>query len=80
MAQVASILLMKLAKSASRIGYFMSADEVKFRKPFFPVDTLFIHAEFDQRPRKQSARESTVQLRGKRRCRFRRRPDVHVSG
>ena len=45
MAQVASILLMKLAKSASRIGYFMSADEVKFRKPVFPGDTLFIHAE-----------------------------------
>jgi UDP-3-O-[3-hydroxymyristoyl] N-acetylglucosamine deacetylase / 3-hydroxyacyl-[acyl-carrier-protein] dehydratase len=45
MAQVASILLMKLAKSASRIGYFMSADEVKFRKPVFPGDTLFITAE-----------------------------------
>jgi len=45
MAQVASILLMKLAKSASRIGYFMSADEVKFRKPVFPGDTLFIRAE-----------------------------------
>jgi UDP-3-O-[3-hydroxymyristoyl] N-acetylglucosamine deacetylase/3-hydroxyacyl-[acyl-carrier-protein] dehydratase len=45
MAQVASILLMKLAKSASRIGYFMSADEVKFRKPVFPGDTLLIHAE-----------------------------------
>lgn len=45
MAQVASILLMKLARSASRIGYFMSADEVKFRKPVFPGDTLFIHAE-----------------------------------
>src|SRR3982751_2601764 len=45
MAQVASILLMKLAKSASRIGYFMSADQVKFRKPVFPGDTLFIHAE-----------------------------------
>src|SRR5438477_6784419 len=45
MAQVASILLMKLAKSASRIGYFMSADEVKFSKPVFPGDTLLIHAE-----------------------------------
>jgi UDP-3-O-[3-hydroxymyristoyl] N-acetylglucosamine deacetylase/3-hydroxyacyl-[acyl-carrier-protein] dehydratase len=45
MAQVASILLMKLAKSASRIGYFMSADEVKFRKPVLPGDTLFITAE-----------------------------------
>jgi len=45
MAQVASVLLMRLAKSASRIGYFMSADNVKFRKPVFPGDTLFIRAE-----------------------------------
>jgi len=45
MAQVASVLLMRLAKSASRIGYFMSADSVKFRKPVFPGDTLFIQAE-----------------------------------
>lgn len=45
MAQVASVLLMKIAKSASRIGYFMSADSVKFRKPVFPGDTLYIHAE-----------------------------------
>src|SRR5437867_2093695 len=29
MAQVASILLFKLAKTSSRVGYFMSADEVK---------------------------------------------------
>ncbi len=45
MAQVASILMMKITKSASRIGYFISADAVKFRKPVFPGDTLFIHAE-----------------------------------
>jgi UDP-3-O-[3-hydroxymyristoyl] N-acetylglucosamine deacetylase/3-hydroxyacyl-[acyl-carrier-protein] dehydratase len=45
MAQVASILLFKLTKSASRVGYFMSADGVKFRKPVFPGDTLIIHAE-----------------------------------
>jgi UDP-3-O-[3-hydroxymyristoyl] N-acetylglucosamine deacetylase/3-hydroxyacyl-[acyl-carrier-protein] dehydratase len=45
MAQVASILMMKITKSASRIGYFISADEVKFRKPVFPGDTLFIQAE-----------------------------------
>ena len=45
MAQVASVLLMRIAKSASRIGYFMSADSVKFRKPVFPGDTLFIQAE-----------------------------------
>lgn len=45
MAQVASILLFKLTKTTSRVGYFMSADEVKFRKPVFPGDTIFIHAE-----------------------------------
>ncbi|CAN5427986.1 bifunctional UDP-3-O-[3-hydroxymyristoyl] N-acetylglucosamine deacetylase/3-hydroxyacyl-ACP dehydratase [soil metagenome] len=45
MAQVASVLMMRISKSASRVGYFMSADGVKFRKPVFPGDTLFIHAE-----------------------------------
>jgi UDP-3-O-[3-hydroxymyristoyl] N-acetylglucosamine deacetylase/3-hydroxyacyl-[acyl-carrier-protein] dehydratase len=45
MAQVASILMMKITQSASRLGYFISADEVKFRKPVLPGDTLFITAE-----------------------------------
>jgi UDP-3-O-[3-hydroxymyristoyl] N-acetylglucosamine deacetylase / 3-hydroxyacyl-[acyl-carrier-protein] dehydratase len=45
MAQVASILLFKLSKTTSRIGYFMSADGVRFRKPVLPGDTIFIHAE-----------------------------------
>ncbi len=45
MAQVASILLFKLTKTTSRVGYFMSADGVKFRKPVFPGDIIFIHAE-----------------------------------
>ena len=45
MAQVASVLLFKLSETSHRIGYFMSADAVKFRKPVFPGDTLFIHAE-----------------------------------
>ncbi|MFL6569761.1 MAG: bifunctional UDP-3-O-[3-hydroxymyristoyl] N-acetylglucosamine deacetylase/3-hydroxyacyl-ACP dehydratase [Chthoniobacterales bacterium] len=45
MAQVASILMMKMTQQASRLGYFVSADDVKFRKPVFPGDTLVIHAE-----------------------------------
>src|SRR5438874_12642823 len=45
MAQVASLLLFKLAKTSSRIGYFMSADDEKFRKPVMPGDTMFIQAE-----------------------------------
>jgi UDP-3-O-[3-hydroxymyristoyl] N-acetylglucosamine deacetylase / 3-hydroxyacyl-[acyl-carrier-protein] dehydratase len=45
MAQVASVLLFKLSETSHRIGYFMSADGVKFRKPVFPGDTIYIHAE-----------------------------------
>jgi UDP-3-O-[3-hydroxymyristoyl] N-acetylglucosamine deacetylase/3-hydroxyacyl-[acyl-carrier-protein] dehydratase len=45
MAQVASIVMMHKTENAGKIGYFMSADGVKFRKPVFPGDTLFIHCE-----------------------------------
>ena len=47
---------MKLSENASRIGYFMSADEVKFRKPVFPGDTLFIHAELIKARRNRLAK------------------------
>src|SRR3954469_17930691 len=57
MAQVASILMLKLTKSGSgRLGYFVSADGVKFRKPVFPGDTLFISAELTKTRGKQLAR------------------------
>jgi len=42
MAQVASIVMMREPQNIGKIGYFMSADNVKFRKPVFPGDTLFI--------------------------------------
>lgn len=45
MAQVASIIMMRKTENSGKIGYFMSADEIKFRKPVFPGDTLFIHVE-----------------------------------
>lgn len=45
MAQVASIVMMRKPENKGKIGYFMSADSVKFRKPVFPGDTLFIHCE-----------------------------------
>ncbi|MEY2494523.1 MAG: hypothetical protein QOJ45_1015 [Verrucomicrobiota bacterium] len=57
MAQVASILMMKITKSSGRrLGYFVSADEVKFRKPVYPGDTLFIAAEVTKSRGKQLAR------------------------
>jgi UDP-3-O-[3-hydroxymyristoyl] N-acetylglucosamine deacetylase / 3-hydroxyacyl-[acyl-carrier-protein] dehydratase len=47
MAQVASILMGRATGVAGtgKIGYFMSADKVKFRKPVFPGDTLIIEVE-----------------------------------
>jgi UDP-3-O-[3-hydroxymyristoyl] N-acetylglucosamine deacetylase/3-hydroxyacyl-[acyl-carrier-protein] dehydratase len=57
MAQVASILMMKITKSSGRrLGYFVSADEVKFRKPVYPGDTLFISAELTKSRGKNLAR------------------------
>jgi len=51
MAQVGSILLLRQPGNAGKIGYFMSADSVKFRKPVVPGDTLFIDLEVTQRKR-----------------------------
>ena len=45
MAQVASILLFKNTGVSGKIGYFMSADKVKWRKPVLPGDTLIIEVE-----------------------------------
>ena len=46
MAQVGSIIMLRSPENQGKIGYFMSADKVKFRQPVFPGDTLFIEAEF----------------------------------
>jgi UDP-3-O-[3-hydroxymyristoyl] N-acetylglucosamine deacetylase/3-hydroxyacyl-[acyl-carrier-protein] dehydratase len=51
MAQVGSILMLNKPGNAGRIGYFMSADAVKFRKPVVPGDTLFIEVELTQQKR-----------------------------
>ena len=45
MAQAASVLVLRLPDNEGKIGYFMSADRVKFRRPVFPGDTLQIEAE-----------------------------------
>lgn len=45
MAQVASLVMMRRTENMGKIGYFMSADAVKFRRPVVPGDTLFIHCE-----------------------------------
>ena len=45
MAQAASLLMLRQPEHTGKMGYFMSADSVKFRKPVMPGDTLFIHVE-----------------------------------
>ena len=45
MAQVTSLLMLRQPEHTGKLGYFMSADNVKFRKPVLPGDTLFIHVE-----------------------------------
>ena len=45
MAQVASILLLRAPENQGKIGYFLSANNVKWRKPVLPGDTLFIETE-----------------------------------
>jgi UDP-3-O-[3-hydroxymyristoyl] N-acetylglucosamine deacetylase/3-hydroxyacyl-[acyl-carrier-protein] dehydratase len=45
MAQVAGILMLRRAENAGQIAYFMSAEDVKWRKPVHPGDTLMIEIE-----------------------------------
>jgi len=44
-AQVAGILMLRRAENAGLIAYFMSAEEVKWRKPVYPGDLLEIDVE-----------------------------------
>jgi UDP-3-O-[3-hydroxymyristoyl] N-acetylglucosamine deacetylase/3-hydroxyacyl-[acyl-carrier-protein] dehydratase len=45
MAQVAGILLVKRIQASNQIAYFMSAEEVKWRKPVGPGDVLVIEID-----------------------------------
>ena len=45
MVQVAGILLLKRIEAANQIAYFMSAEEVKWRKPVVPGDVLVIEID-----------------------------------
>ncbi len=45
MAQVASVLLLRMPGNEGKIGYFLSADKVKWRRPVLPGDVLVIETE-----------------------------------
>ena len=44
-AQVAGILLLRQVEARGQVAYFMSAEDVKWRKPVVPGDTLIIEVE-----------------------------------
>jgi len=58
-AQVAGILMYKRVENAGKIAYFMSAQEVKWRKPVHPGDVLVIEVEL-RKIRGKIARASGV--------------------
>jgi UDP-3-O-[3-hydroxymyristoyl] N-acetylglucosamine deacetylase/3-hydroxyacyl-[acyl-carrier-protein] dehydratase len=45
MAQVAGVLMLRASENAGKVAYFMSANNVKFRKPVRPGDQLIIEVE-----------------------------------
>ena len=45
MAQAAGILMLRQAENAGQIAYFMSAEEVKWRRPVLPGDALIIEVD-----------------------------------
>ena len=45
MAQVAGVLMRTRAAEKPQLAYFMSAEEVKWRKPVLPGDTLAIEIQ-----------------------------------
>lgn len=64
MAQTASILIMRLPDNQGKIGYFLSANNVKFRKPVVPGDTLFIDAEITKLRRNIGQATATCSVNG----------------
>jgi UDP-3-O-[3-hydroxymyristoyl] N-acetylglucosamine deacetylase/3-hydroxyacyl-[acyl-carrier-protein] dehydratase len=44
-AQAAGLLMLRRAENLNQIAYFMSAEDVKWRKPVFPGDVLVIEVE-----------------------------------
>jgi UDP-3-O-[3-hydroxymyristoyl] N-acetylglucosamine deacetylase/3-hydroxyacyl-[acyl-carrier-protein] dehydratase len=63
-AQVAGILLMRKAQAAGQIAYFMSAENVKWRKPVVPGDTLVIEIELTKTRGKIGKAKGICKVRG----------------
>jgi len=63
-AQVAGILLIRKAQLAGQMAYFMSAENVKWRKPVIPGDTLLIDIELTKMRGKIGKAKGICKVRG----------------
>jgi UDP-3-O-[3-hydroxymyristoyl] N-acetylglucosamine deacetylase/3-hydroxyacyl-[acyl-carrier-protein] dehydratase len=63
-AQTAGILMMKQAENIGQIAYFMSAEDVKWRKPVVPGDTLIIEVEMTKARGKIGKAKGVCKVRG----------------
>jgi UDP-3-O-[3-hydroxymyristoyl] N-acetylglucosamine deacetylase/3-hydroxyacyl-[acyl-carrier-protein] dehydratase len=63
-AQVAGILLIRKAQAAGQIAFFMSAENVKWRKPVLPGDTLVIDIELTKARGKIGKAKGVCKVRG----------------
>jgi UDP-3-O-[3-hydroxymyristoyl] N-acetylglucosamine deacetylase/3-hydroxyacyl-[acyl-carrier-protein] dehydratase len=63
-AQVAGALLLKLLQAPNQVAYFMAADNVKWRKPVFPGDTLIIEVELVKHRSKIGKAKGICKVRG----------------
>ena len=63
-AQVAGILLIRNAQAVGQIAYFMSAENVKWRKPVVPGDTLVIEVELTKSRGKIGKAKGICKVRG----------------
>ena len=63
-AQVAGILMLQKAENAGQIAYFMSAEDVKWRKPVVPGDMLVIEVEMTKSRGKIGKAKGVCKVRG----------------
>jgi UDP-3-O-[3-hydroxymyristoyl] N-acetylglucosamine deacetylase/3-hydroxyacyl-[acyl-carrier-protein] dehydratase len=64
MAQVAGIVMLKNAENISKMAYFMSAEDVKWRKPVYPGDVLVIEVELTKIRGKIGKAKGVCKVRG----------------
>ena len=63
-AQVAGILMMKRSETGGHLAYFMSAEDVKWRKPVTPGDVLVIEVEMTRVRGKIAKAKGVCKVRG----------------